>query len=321
MFLQLKRLTKKFDSIIAVEELSLDVEKGELISILGPSGCGKTTILNMIGGFITPSYGSVILEGINITDTPPYSRPTSTVFQNYALFPHMNVIENVIYGLRFKGVNKKEALVQGEKMLEMVGLKHYSNKDIAQLSGGEQQRVALARSLIMNPKVLLMDEPLSNLDAKLRIKMRKEIKDLQTTLGITTIYVTHDQEEALSISNRIVVMNKGRVSQVGSPKEIYRYPQNQFVADFIGRANIMKNHLGEKIVIRPEDIRVSETVGDRQGTIVQKQFMGAFMTYFIDINGTVIQADVLSRDDKNWLPGKKVYISFSNDQAIASPKT
>jgi len=316
MYLQLNQLTKKFDSIIAVEELNLDIAKGELVSILGPSGCGKTTTLRMMGGFLAPSSGSIILEGVDITDSPPNQRPTSTVFQSYALFPHMNVIENVIYGLKFEGVSKKEALAQGEKMLEMVGLKHYRNQDIAQLSGGEQQRVALARALIMNPKVLLLDEPLSNLDAKLRIKMRKEIKDLQSGFGITTLYVTHDQEEALGISDRIVVMNKGRVVQIGAPKDIYRYPKNQFVADFIGRANIIRGRDGKELVIRPEHVRISATGGCCQGEIVQKQFMGAFITYFVNANNTVIQADVLSRDDKEWQLGEKVYVSFLDDTVI-----
>jgi len=310
MYLRLKHLTKRFDSLTAVEELSFDIKKGELISILGPSGCGKTTTLKMIGGFLNPSSGSIILDGIDITKLPPNLRPTSTVFQSYALFPHMNVIKNVIYGLKFKGFSRKEALIRGEKMLEMVGLRNYRNKNVDQLSGGEQQRVALARALIMNPKVLLLDEPLSNLDAKLRIKMRNEIKNLQSRLKITTLYVTHDQEEALSLSDEIVVMNKGKVLQMGTPVEIYKHPKNKFVADFIGRANIIKIGNKEEIVVRPEDVRISKETGSFQGKIVQRQFMGPLCTYFMEMEGNVIQADVFSRDDKEWQLGEKVYISF-----------
>ncbi|WP_069650843.1 ABC transporter ATP-binding protein [Caloranaerobacter ferrireducens] len=316
MYLQLRQLTKEFDSIYAVKDLDLDINKGELVSILGPSGCGKTTTLKMIGGFLTPTRGSIILDDVDITNYPPNKRPTSTVFQSYALFPHMNVIQNVIYGLKYKGIGKKEALAKGENMLEIVGLKHYSHKDISQLSGGEQQRVALARALIMNPKVLLLDEPLSNLDAKLRIKMRNEIKNIQSHLGITMLYVTHDQEEALSISDRIVVMNKGKVEQVGTPKEIYCHPKSQFVADFIGRINIIEVENGEKIIVRPENVKLSELSGKYQGLVLQKQFMGAFVTYYVKVENSVIQADVLSNDDKEWLVGESVYLSFSDDAVI-----
>ncbi|MCK4260136.1 MAG: ABC transporter ATP-binding protein [Halanaerobiales bacterium] len=310
MYLQLKQLTKNFGSNNVVHNLNLDVNQGELVCILGPSGCGKTTTLKMIGGFLSPSSGSIILESIDITSYPPNQRPTATVFQSYALFPHMNVIKNVVYGLKFKGISKKEALYQGEKMLEMVGLEQYRNQEIAQLSGGEQQRVALARALVMNPKVLLLDEPLSNLDAKLRIKMRKEIKDLQTYLDITMLYVTHDQEEALSISDRIVVMNNGEIAQIGPAKEIYQYPQNHFVADFIGRVNIVKKQNGEERFVRPEHVNIIENSGDARGKIIQKQFMGSFTTYFLNINETIIQADILSRDDKEWQLGEEVSVSF-----------
>ncbi|HAJ32524.1 MAG TPA: ABC transporter ATP-binding protein [Candidatus Atribacteria bacterium] len=310
MYLQLKELTKAFDSNVAVERLSIDVNKGELVSILGPSGCGKTTTLKMVGGFLTPNHGSIALEDIDVTNFPPDKRPTSTVFQSYALFPNMNVIENVTYGLKFKKVTKKDALIQGEQMLEMVGLQNYQNHDIAQLSGGEQQRVALARALIMNPKVLLLDEPLSNLDAKLRIKMREEIKDLHSRIGITTLYVTHDQEEALSISDRIVVMNKGKVEQIGKPKEIYRNPKSQFVANFIGKTNIIKKKNGELIIVRPENITITKE-GSNRAKILQKQFVGAFTTYFIEFEEDTIQVDVLSRDDKEWKIGEEVNLFFS----------
>lgn len=316
MYLQLKELSKSYKEVQAVKYLDLKINKGELLSILGPSGCGKTTTLRMVGGFIAPDHGRVIIEGQDITQMPPNLRPTATVFQSYALFPHMNVLENVSYSLKFKGLKRKQILKKGEEILDMVGLKHYRYQGINQLSGGEQQRVALARALIMNPKVLLLDEPLSNLDAKLRIKMRKEIKDLQSTLEITTLYVTHDQEEALSISDRLVVMNEGAVEQIGRPQEIYRHPQNSFVADFIGRTNFISGTDGQLLAVRPEQIIISDTEGSMTGKVIQKQFTGAYVTYFFDINGSVIQADIPDASDRKWGKGDSVYISFSEDLVV-----
>ncbi len=316
MYLQLKELSKSYKKIQAVKYLDLELDKGELLSILGPSGCGKTTTLRMVGGFIAPDHGRVIIEGQDITQMPPNLRPTATVFQSYALFPHMNVLENVSYSLKLKGLKRKRILKKGEEMLDMVGLKHYRYQSINQLSGGEQQRVALARALIMNPKVLLLDEPLSNLDAKLRIKMRKEIKDLQSAMEITTLYVTHDQEEALSISDRLVVMNEGSVEQIGRPQEIYRHPQNSFVADFIGRTNFISGTDDQLLAVRPEQIIVSDTEGSMSGQVIQKQFTGAYVTYFLDINGSVIQADIPDARDKKWEKGNKLFISFEEESAV-----
>ena len=316
MYLQLKELSKSYKKIQAVKYLDLELDKGELLSILGPSGCGKTTTLRMVGGFIAPDHGRVIIEGQDITQMLPNLRPTATVFQSYALFPHMNVLENVSYSLKFKGLKRKQILKKGEEMLDMVGLKHYRYQSINQLSGGEQQRVALARALIMNPKVLLLDEPLSNLDAKLRIKMRKEIKDLQSAMEITTLYVTHDQEEALSISDRLVVMNEGSVEQIGRPQEIYRHPQNSFVADFIGRTNFISGTDDQLLAVRPEQIIVSDTEGSMSGQVIQKQFTGAYVTYFLDINGSVIQADIPDARDKKWEKGNKLFISFEEESAV-----
>ncbi|HQA49539.1 MAG TPA: ABC transporter ATP-binding protein [Syntrophomonadaceae bacterium] len=318
MFLQLKELSKSYKHIQAVKYLNLEIDKGELLSILGPSGCGKTTTLRMVGGFIAPDHGRVIIQGQDITQMPPNLRPTATVFQSYALFPHMNVLENVIYSLKFKGMKRKQMLKKGEEMLEMVGLKHYRYQSINQLSGGEQQRIALARALVMNPKVLLLDEPLSNLDAKLRIKMRKEIKDLQSALKITTLYVTHDQEEALSISDRLVLMNEGTVEQIGEPQEIYKNPKNIFVADFIGRTNFITNTEGKLLAVRPEHIIISDTeaVGSMPGQVIQKQFTGAYVTYFIDIDSKVIQADLPDTRNLKWEKGDNIFISFAEDSAV-----
>lgn len=310
MYLRLMGLNKRYNNITAVDDLYLEINKGELLSILGPSGCGKTTTLRMVGGFIPADSGKVILEGQDMTLIPPNLRPTATVFQSYALFPHMNVIQNVCYGLKFKNLKKREMISRGEQMLEMVGLRHCRNKPVNQLSGGEQQRVALARAMVMNPKVLLLDEPLSNLDAKLRQKMRKEIRDIQKELGITALYVTHDQEEALSISDRIAVMNNGKIEQVGTPRTVYNSPANRFVAEFIGRINFLPGKGQQVLAVRPEQINLSKASGSIAGTIVQKQFAGAYTTYFVKVGNCIVEVDVPSMKDQDWGPGDVVYLSY-----------
>lgn len=316
MYLELKQLRKEFESIPAVDNLNINIEKGELISLLGPSGCGKTTTLKMIGGSLKPTKGSIILDGIDISKLPPEKRPVSTVFQSYALFPHMSVIENVIYGLKnIKGFNKKEAIEKGEEILHMVGLNKYSNRNVTKLSGGQQQRVALARSLILNPKVLLLDEPLSNLDAKLRIKMRKDIKDIQKKFNITMLFVTHDQEEAMSISDRIVIMNSGKVEQLGKPEFIYRKPVNKFVAEFIGRANMIEQDKSMD-VIRPEHVEFSRNSGDLKGKIIQKHFRGSFSTYFIETEKGIIQSDIINYESQQWNVNEEIYLKFIQKHTI-----
>ena len=234
MFLQLHNLKKLYDKNNGVKELNLSVEKGEFIKILGPSGCGKTTTLNMLGGFLKADSGQILLDGEDITSLPPEERPISTVFQSYALFPHMNVLENVCYGLRFlRRMPKKEAIPVAREYLKIVDLSEYETTRVGNLSGGQQQRVALARSMATNPKILLLDEPLSNLDASLRLKMREELKTLQRKLGITMIFVTHDQEEALNIADRIAIMDKGELVQYDTPMNIYKNPANDFVREFL----------------------------------------------------------------------------------------
>lgn len=316
MLLQLRHLSKAYNHVQAVRDFSLEVEKGELITILGPSGCGKTTTLRMVGGFVAPDSGAIILEGKDIMTLPANLRPTATVFQSYALFPHMNVIKNVMYGLKFKGVGSKEAAKQSHKYLEMVNLDQYWNKPVNQLSGGEQQRVALVRALVVNPQVLLLDEPLSNLDAKLRVKMRRDIKEIQSRLAITTLYVTHDQEEALSISDRVVVMNSGLIEQIGTPQEMYCQPDNLFVADFIGRSNVIPAENGRSRVIRPEHVRILENPGGQKGSIVLKQFNGPQATYFVDTGSTVIQVDVPGQEDRGWTPGEVVFLDLPEQYTI-----
>lgn len=234
MYLELKNLHKRFDREPVVEDLNLSLEKGQLLCILGGSGCGKTTTLNMIGGFLAPDNGRVLLDGEDITAIPPERRPVTTVFQSYGLFPHMTVLQNVLYGLKFQRIRRSDAREKGLRYLDMVGLSDYAGAYIHEISGGQQQRVALARALIVEPKLCLLDEPFSNLDAALRTRMRQELKNLQRELGMTMVFVTHDQEEALILADRMAIMEKGRLIQYDSPLAIYHNPADRFVADFLG---------------------------------------------------------------------------------------
>jgi spermidine/putrescine ABC transporter ATP-binding subunit len=243
MFMKLDAITKVYGDFIAVNELSLDIEKGTFLTLLGPSGSGKTTTLRMIAGFIFPTGGHIYLKDEIVDNKPPHKRNMAMVFQSFALFPHMNVFENISFGLKMRKVPEDEIKKRVTHILELVRLPGYEKRYPRQMSGGEQQRVALGRCLVIEPDVLLLDEPLSNLDLKLREAMRLEIKQIQKDLGITTIYVTHDQSEALIMSDRIAVMNKGRLAQVGSPKEVYQYPKSKFVASFIGEANFFEGKL------------------------------------------------------------------------------
>lgn len=309
MFIEINDLKKSYKDNLVVDDFTLEIDKREFVTILGPSGCGKTTTLKMIGGFLKPDSGNIIIDGKDITNVAANLRPTATVFQNYALFPNMNVIDNVSYGLKFKKIKKSEARKMAEEMLDTIGLKEHAYSDINKLSGGQMQRVALARALILNPKVLLLDEPFSNLDAKLRVKMREEIKQIQHKFGITMIFVTHDQEEALSISDRVVIMNEGRIEQIGKPEEVYKNPKTLFVADFIGRVNIIQLN-GEKRMIRPENISIDRQRGDFEGQIYDKQFKGVYITYFINSKYGTLQVDTLNSDI--YEIGEKVYCAIKN---------
>ncbi len=245
MYLVLQDLVKRFPSrggvgeVTAVDGISLDINQGDLVTLLGPSGCGKTTTLRMIAGFEFPTQGQILLDGKAINDLPPHRRDMSMVFQSYAIFPHLSVFENIAYGLNVQHKSRGEIRDRVGGVMELVELTGYENRQPNQLSGGQQQRVALARALVMEPKVLLMDEPLSNLDAKLREQMRTEIRRIQKRLGITSVYVTHDQVEAMTLSDQVVVMNQGKIEQAGTPTDVYRRPATRFVADFIGRANFV----------------------------------------------------------------------------------
>ena len=317
MYLQLKNLYKKYQNNTVVNNFNIDVEKGELISILGPSGCGKTTTLRMIAGFIAPSSGEIFLSEERITDYPPEIRPVSTVFQNYALFPHLTVYENIEYGLRYplkvgKKLDKMEKKERTQKMINLVNLKGLENRRIDQLSGGQQQRVALARSLVLEPKVLLLDEPLSNIDTKLRETVRNEIRRIQKKLGITMIFVTHDQEEAMSISDRIIVMNEGNIEQIGTPREIYTFPETVFVAEFIGKANIMEINK-KSFIIRPENVNISyneinegntDEIISEKGKIISKEYHGALISYEIEVTDELFRKEKLN---VVMISGKKEY--------------
>ena len=304
MYLKIENISKIFEKERGVKNISFQLEKGELVSFLGPSGCGKTTLLNIIGGFVKNDSGSIYLEDKDITEYPPEKRENVTVFQNYALFPHMNVVENVKYGLKYRGYNKEEQIKLAKEYLKIVGLEGYEKNSVGELSGGQQQRVALARALVLQPKILLLDEPFSNLDAKLKIAMREEIKELQKRLGISMIFVTHDQEEALSISDRIVVMSNGEIVQIGKPEEIYYSPKNRYVAEFIGKINFLE--IGNK---RPEEIKMRrDDSGD--AIILNREFMGATTLFVVERLEKKIYVTIPGEEALKYRVGDRVVLEL-----------
>ena len=249
--IELKHITKNFDdNFTAVDDFNLEVQRGEFVTFLGPSGCGKTTTLRMIAGFEMPTEGEILLNGKDISKLPPNKRPINTVFQRYALFPHLNIYDNIAFGLKLKKLPKAEIEKKVKKALEMVDLEGFEDRRVQTLSGGQQQRIAIARSLVNEPEILLLDEPLGALDLKMRKEMQLELKEMHERLGITFIYVTHDQEEALTMSDKIVVMSEGRIQQIGTPEDIYNEPKNAFVADFIGESNIFNGIMTGKLKVR-----------------------------------------------------------------------
>ena len=305
--IHLENISKEYDGATVLSDINLYILKNEFLTLLGPSGCGKTTTLRLIGGFEYPTTGRVIYEGKDITDVPPYKRRVNTVFQKYALFPHLNVRDNIAFGLKIKKMSRGEIDRRVDKMLSLVNLAGYGKRSVDSLSGGQQQRIAIARALVNEPDVLLLDEPLGALDLQLRKEMQLELKSMQQQLGITFIYVTHDQEEALTMSDTIVVMNSGRILQIGPPKTIYDEPKNAFVARFIGESNIIRGTMvhdelvsfsgvdfpcvdsgfGENapvdVVIRPEDIViVGEDIGQLTGTVTSVLFKGVHYEMMID---------------------------------------
>ena len=312
-------LRKRYGDVVAVDGVTLDVAHGEFFTLLGPSGSGKTTTLRLVAGFERPEAGRIELGGADVTGVAPNARDVNTVFQDYALFPHMTVAENVEYGLRVNGVGRRARRAQAAATLERVRLAGLGARKPIQLSGGQRQRVALARAIVNRPRVLLLDEPLGALDLKLRQEMQGFLKALQQELDITFVYVTHDQEEALTMSDRLAVFNDGRVEQVGTPKEIYERPLSEFVAGFVGVSNIVDED-GRRYTVRPEKIRISAGGEGRSGTIAEAVFVGMFTRYVIELDGgtrlTVIRQNDASPEEK----GARVLLQWRDDDTFEIPE-
>ncbi|CCX54283.1 polyamine ABC transporter [Bacteroides sp. CAG:1060] len=329
IILSLKNVSKTLGDKTILDDISLDIRKGEFVTLLGPSGCGKTTTLRILAGFLSPDSGSVMLEGKDIASLPPYKRPFNTVFQRYALFPHLDVYDNIAFGLKLQKTPVDEIDKKVRKVLKMVSMTDYEDRDVESLSGGQQQRVAIARALVNQPQILLLDEPLAALDLKMRKDMQIELKEMHRKLGITFIYVTHDQEEALTLSDTIVVMNEGKIQQIGTPTDIYNEPQNSFVADFIGESNILNGRMicdrkvefaghefdcvddgfGENVdvdvVVRPEDIYIMNHTEGAQFTANVKSctFKGVHYEMFVD---TDTGYELMIQDYNAFEPGSEV---------------
>ncbi len=358
MNIQLMDLVKRFGTLEAVSHVSLEIHDGELFTLLGPSGCGKTTILRLIGGFHKPDHGEIYFDGKAVTSVPPYERNIGMVFQNYALWPHMTISDNIAYGLKLKKFSRGEIADKVSHALKLVNLMGLEKRYPGQLSGGQQQRVALARALVLNPDVLLLDEPLSNLDAKIRVQVRAEIRKLQKELAITTIYVTHDQEEALTLSDRIAVINLGKLQQIGTPRDLYERPANPFVADFIGINNLIPGNIQEinttekrvrvqtkvgsllctsdeqykpgdrcMISIRPETASIDQSQDTQKGlnciagTVSFASYIGNTIRYDVEVNREIIfKVDI--QNPWGYQPfsiGEKVYVSFPIKTTLGIP--
>lgn len=314
VIISIRGLTRSFGDVHAVTGIDLDIYEGEFITLLGPSGSGKTTVLRMIAGFEKPDAGSISLSGKDVSQLPPYERDVNTVFQDYALFPHMNVLSNIEYGLRVKGVAKAERLERATEALHQVRLEGYGERKPSQLSGGQRQRVALARALVNRPSVLLLDEPLGALDLKLREQMQIELKALQRAVGITFIFVTHDQEEALTMSDRIAVFNQGKIEQLGTPREIYDSPRSSFVSEFVGQTNKIQI-ADEKINIRPEYITISNThIEDSRvakGVLKDIIFVGATTRYLVESDFGLI---IANNPKEALVLGSSVHLSWDKNK-------
>jgi spermidine/putrescine ABC transporter ATP-binding subunit len=357
--LELRELTKRYGRVTALDHFSLQVGKGEFVSLLGPSGCGKTTALRIIAGFIRANEGVVRVDGTVANTIPPHQRDIGMVFQNYALFPHMTVAQNVEFGLKMRKVPQPEAAKRVAQALEMVRLGGFEQRYPSQLSGGQQQRVAVARAIVINPTLLLLDEPLSNLDAKLRVETRDEIRRLQRQLGVTTVFVTHDQEEALTISDRIAVMNAGRLEQEGTPEDLYNRPRTPFVASFIGSSNLFPGRVLERgatatvslddsslrvqttdpagvgigpdtpafVMIRPERVRLQPPneapAGPNvfRGRITLLTFVGATVRHHVELeNGPRLLVDLPNQGSGHWSQDAAVLASWTPDNAVLIPR-
>ena len=353
---QLRSVSKRYGEVDALRAVNLGIEKGEFFSLLGPSGCGKTTTLRIVAGFVAPSQGTVVVDGSEITHLPPEKRGIGIVFQNYAIFPHMNAYDNIAFGLRRKRVAKAEIDGKVRASLEQVGLSGLESRYDREMSGGQKQRVALARVLVTEPQILLLDEPLSALDKKLREEMKFWIKDLQRQLGITTIYVTHDQGEALTMSDRIAVMDEGRIEQVGTPGEIYEQPESNFVTSFIGESNVfparvlatsgdeVRLHAGGlelvvpgadgvregqtvSLMVRPEHLILGSAATGRKdilctkGRVVETTYQGAFIRYKLEVGDLTLIAEALNRPDhERYAPGTEISIGWHHSSCSLLPR-
>ena len=330
--MRFEHVSRHFGDVKAVDDANLEIEDGEFFSMLGPSGSGKTTCLRMIAGFDRPTSGNIFLYGQDVSDQPPYERNVNTVFQDYALFPHMTVEDNIAYGLMIKGASKKDRYKQVDEMLDLVRLPGFGYRKPSQLSGGQRQRVALARALINHPKVLLLDEPLGALDLKLRQQMQVELKSIQKRVGITFIFVTHDQEEALTMSDRIAVFNEGKIEQVGTPADVYEKPASPFVAGFVGTSNLISGNIAKRITgseqmfsVRPEKIHLGTANGhvendmlSIEGVIRDVVYLGLFTRYLVEIEGgsdlVVVEQNLKSTSmDVLSAKGQKVRLYWQKD--------
>ncbi|MDP9492277.1 MAG: ABC transporter ATP-binding protein [Actinomycetota bacterium] len=319
---ELRGVTRRFDDVVAVDRLDLGVHKGEFLSLLGPSGCGKTTTLRLIAGFERPDEGEILIDGSDVASLPPYKRDVNTVFQSYALFPHLTVIENVAYGLKQRGLRRAQRHARAIELLRLVKLEELAGRKPRQLSGGQQQRVALARALVLAPKVLLLDEPLGALDLKVRKELQIELKRIQSEIGITFVYVTHDQEEALAMSDRVAVMNGGRIEQLAPPGEIYDTPASEFVADFIGETNFIRRN-GSVVAVRPEQLRISRGQagpGGLPGVVVTAMVIGPAIQCLIkaDDGQEILVRRQRGGDEKAdaLQEGERVVLTWDEDAAL-----
>jgi putative spermidine/putrescine transport system ATP-binding protein len=322
----LANLTKHYGEVVAVAGIDLEIQAGEFFTMLGPSGSGKTTTLRMIAGFEDPSGGVVELAGNDVSGVPPYDRAVNTVFQDYALFPHMTVGENVAYGMRVAGVNKEERAKRRDEALEMVRLPGYGDRRPGELSGGQRQRVALARAIVNRPRVLLLDEPLGALDLKLREQMQVELKTIQSEVGITFVYVTHDQDEALTMSNRIAVFNEGLIEQVSSPEELYEHPATEFVAGFVGVSNMLERD-GARFTIRPEKIQLLDPASapnglhTERGRVSDIAYAGMVTRYTVDLDAggelQLIRQNAESSADAGSERGREVVVGWRPEHTVA----
>lgn len=310
MFLELSHLSKSFGSHEVIDDLCLGVEKGEVMCLLGASGCGKTTTLRLVGGFLAPDGGRVVIDGQDVTGMSPEIRPTATVFQSYALFPHMSVVENVGYGVRFSGATRAEAKQRAMEMLEAVGLSECASSRVQDISGGQQQRVALARALVLGPKVLLLDEPFSNLDANLRIRMREEVRQIQRRFGVTMVFVTHDREEAMSFADRLAIMRNGKILQVATPREAYDHPADLYCARFLGHVNELDVPGGTRF-FRDEAVTLGKE-GGVLGVVGDATYLGGYWRYELLVG----ESRVYVRAPANQRYARGATVPFVIDQTI-----